>query len=176
MIQVFLSLGSNKGDRLRQLKKSVEHIQHYAGNLITISDIFESKSWAYEDTDYLNAVIKIQSNLSPEELLSETQKIEKELGRSSKTNTKNGKPVYSSRIIDIDILFYGNKIINSEHLTIPHSLLHLRRFVLQPMIQIAPDFIHPVFNETIETLYIRCEDENSVKLFKKVHAENFRLP
>ena len=104
------------------------------------------------------------------------QKIEKELGRSSKTNTKNGKPVYSSRIIDIDILFYGNKIINSEHLTIPHPLLHLRRFVLQPMIQIAPDFIHPVFNETIETLYIRCEDENSVKLFKKVHAENFRLP
>ncbi len=168
MAQVFLSLGSNKGDRLKYLEKAIILIQNKTGKIVKISDIFESKSWAYEDNDYLNALIEIETDLSPEELLKKTQKIEKELGRNTKTYTKNGKTVYSARTIDIDIIFYDGKIINSEHLTIPHPLMHLRRFVLFPMTQIAPDFIHPVFNEKIETLYIRCEDDNPIKLFEKI--------
>lgn len=175
MTQIFLSLGSNTGNRFKQLKKSLKQLQNYTGILINISDIFESKSWAYEDTDYLNAVIEIETKLSPEELLQKTQEIEKELGRKSKTQIKNGKPVYSSRTIDIDILFYGDRIINSKYLSIPHPLMHFRRFVLTPMMQIAPDFIHPVFGETIETLYIRCEDNNPLTLFREIQTEDFRL-
>ena len=175
MTQVFLSLGSNKGDRFPQLKKAIEEIHKYAGKVLNISDIFESKSWAYEDADYLNIVIEIKTNLSPDKLLQKTQTIENKLGRNTKTYTKNGKPVYSARIIDIDILFYGNEIINSDKLTIPHPLMHLRRFVLQPMTQIAADFIHPVFNETIKTLYINSEDKNSLTLFKKTETKNFLL-
>ena len=167
MTQVFLSLGSNIGDRFFQLKKAIEEIHKHAGKLMKISDIFESKSWAYKDADYLNIVIEIETNLSPEKLLKETQTIENKLGRKSKTYTKNGKPVYSARIIDIDILFYENKIINSNSLTIPHSLMHLRQFVLQPMVQIAADFIHPVFNETIQNLHKKCDDKNIPIFFKK---------
>jgi len=173
MTQVFLSLGSNIGDRFFQLKKAIEEIHKHAGKLMKISDIFESKSWAYKDADYLNIVIEIETHLSPEKLLKETQTIENKLGRKSKTYTKNGKPVYSARIIDIDILFFGKEIINSFELTIPHPLMHLRQFVLQPMVQIAADFIHPVFNKTIKTLYIRCEDKNFLTLFKKIQAEDF---
>ncbi len=176
MKQVFLSLGSNKGNRFLQIQESVKEIQYSVGTIIRISDIFESKSWAYEDTDYLNVVIKIETTLSPEKLLKETQNIEKKLGRMSKTQIINNKPIYSSRKIDIDILFYENKTINSEKLTIPHPLIHLRRFVLQPMMQIAPNFIHPVFGKKIETLYIRCEDKNFLTLFKKIQAKDFRLP
>jgi len=175
MTQIFISLGSNTGNRFKQLKKSIEQLQNLTGNLIKISDIFESKSWAYKDADYLNAVIEIETLLSPKKLLQKTQEIEKELGRKSKTQIQNGQPVYSSRTIDIDILFYGNKIINSEHLSIPHPLMHLRRFVLKPMMQIAPDYIHPVLKETIETLYIRCEDKSSLTLFRKIQTKDFRL-
>ncbi len=176
MIQVFLSLGSNKGKRLLHLQKSIKKIQSSAGKLIRISDIYESKSWSYHDADYLNLVLEIETNLSPDELLEKTQSIEKQIGRTSKTTIKDGKAIYSARETDIDILFYGKEIIHKKQLTIPHPLLHLRRFVLQPMMQIAPDFIHPVFNEKIETLYIRCEDNNLLKLFKKIRPEDFRLP
>ncbi len=167
MAQVFLSLGSNKGNCFMQLKKATEQIQNDVGKIIKFSSIFKSKSWAYEDSDYLNAVIEIKTFLSPDKLLQKTQEIEKKLGRNTKTKTENGKPVYSSRSIDIDILFYETKIIKTKQLTIPHPLMHLRLFVLKPMMQIAPDFVHPVFDKTIETLYIRCEDKNSVSLYKK---------
>ncbi len=175
MKQVFLSLGSNKGNRFLQIQESVKKIQYSAGTLIQISDIFESKSWAYEDADYLNTVLEIETTLSPDKLLKEIQNIEKKLGRMSKTQIINNKAVYSSREIDIDILFYENEIINSEKLIIPHPLLHLRKFVLQPMMQIAPNFIHPVFDKKIETLYIRCEDKNSLTLFKKTQSKDFHL-
>ncbi len=172
---VYLSLGSNKQNRLRHILNAVSEISVSAKQICKISNIFESKSWAYKDADYLNVVIKIETILSPEELLIKTQEIEKNLGRTSKTKIENGKPVYSSRTIDIDIIFYGNKIINTRHLKIPHPLMHLRRFVLKPMLQIAPDFIHPVLNETIDTLYKRCEDEGEVKFFRKVSEEDFLL-
>jgi deoxyguanosine kinase len=175
MPQVFLSLGSNQGNRQEQLNRSVGQIQNYGGKLINISDIFESKSWGYKDSDYLNTVIEIETKLSPHNLLRKTQEIEKKSGRKSKTRIINGKPVYSARTVDIDILFYENKIIELEHLKVPHPLLHFRRFVLQPMQQIAANFVHPVFNETIEQLYLKCDDKSSLTVFQKVQREDFLL-
>jgi len=167
MAQIFLSLGSNIENRYKFIKLSIDEIQHKLGNVIKMSEIFETQSWSYNDNPYLNCVIEIESSLSPLDLLTECQNIELLLGRNSKTVLKNGKPQYSARIIDVDILFYENEIINTPELTIPHPLLHLRNFVLKPMIQIAPDFIHPVFKEKIETLYNRREDTGTVDLYKK---------
>ncbi len=152
MTQVFLSLGSNKGDRLSNINNAVENIGNSIGEIINVSEVFETKSWGYDDFDYLNIVVMTKTLLSPKSLLAKTQRIEKELGRKTKSYKQGENVVYRAREIDIDILFFGNKIINSRNLTVPHPLLHLRSFVLEPLLQVAPGFIHPVFNLSIKEL------------------------
>ena len=165
MSQAYLSLGSNFGNRFEFIKTAVESIHIRLGTILHISDIYETESWSYNDNDYLNCVIEINTELMPIKLLKESQNIEKKLGRTTKTTINDGKSEYLARSIDIDILFYSDEIVNTQNLVIPHPQLHLRKFVLKPMLQIAPDYIHPVFQEKIETLYIRCKDESRVKLF-----------
>ncbi len=152
MTQILLSLGSNKGDRLSNINKAVESISNCIGKIVGISDVFETKSWGYDDFDYLNSVVILKTILSPKELLAETQRIEKELGRKTKSYKQGENVIYQAREIDIDILFFGDEIIKSPNLTIPHPLLHLRSFVLEPLMQVAPGFIHPVFNLSIKEL------------------------
>ncbi len=173
MVQVFLSLGSNKGNRLDFMMQALGLINDYAGQVVQTSDIFESTSWGYQDADYLNAVAEIETDLSPEALLNRTQIIEKKSGRNTKTVFKEGKPIYSARTVDIDILFYDKAIIRFPQLTVPHPLLHLRRFVLQPLLQIAPDFRHPRLNKSIRELYQECEDTGKLRFFKKIQREDF---
>ena len=164
---VYISIGTNKGNRFSYIKKSIVEIRKNIGKPELISDIFESKSWGYNDAEYLNAALKIKTNLLPEEFLRETKNIEKKLGRKTKTQIINDKAIYSSRVIDIDILFYNDIIYKSENLTIPHPLLQFRRFVLKPLMQIAPDYIHPELNETIKTLNAKCKDEGEVVFYDK---------
>lgn len=166
MHKIFLSLGSNKGNRLFYIKEAVEEIKNKIGSITDESDIFETEAWSCNDHKYLNSVIKTETNLPAYDVLIMTQEIEKKLGRETKTgNNKKNEAVYTSRTIDIDILFCDTEIIETKDLIIPHPKLHLRNFVLEPMMQIAPDFIHPVLHEKIETLYIRCEDKSNVELF-----------
>ena len=152
-VEAYLGLGSNIEPRKENIQKVLELLNmHESIEICAVSSLIETKAVSkFKQPDFLNAVMKINTTLSPHELLLCTQKIEKLLGRVSKGNN-------APRKIDIDILFYGQEIVCEEgdyELTIPHPLCHEREFVLRPMCEIAPEFIHPVFQEKIETLYLR---------------------
>jgi 2-amino-4-hydroxy-6-hydroxymethyldihydropteridine diphosphokinase len=156
---VYLGLGSNIGDKQGNITSA----------LCRISEICEvkKKSRMYltepvgniEQDWFLNCVVEIQTEIDPKQLLSSFKSIERKLGRAK--NVKNGP-----RIIDIDILFYGNNIVNTKNLVIPHPLLHERLFVLQPMIDLNPDFIHPVLKKSIQELYKNHQGKEKVLLYK----------
>ena len=143
----YLGLGSNMGDLKANLETAIEKINSITNSgVIKVSSFYSTKAWGYaEQADFLNAVIEVKTDYSPEEFLSFTQNIEKEMGR-----VKNFK--YGPRVIDIDILFYGDKIINVPHLTIPHPEIENREFVLCPLNEIAPDFVHPVLKKSIKNI------------------------
>lgn len=153
----FLLLGSNQGDKKNYLEQAVSLISTTCGEIVTQSAYYFSESWGYEDADYLNRAISISTRLSPEALLCKTQSIERQLGRISKTTEQ-----YQARTIDIDILFYDALIKNTEKLTIPHPRLHLRNFVLKPLEEIAPHFVHPILQKPITELTQKCPDTGKV--------------
>jgi len=158
MAKVFLLLGGNIGDKVGYLKKTKDLIVKNIGAIIKESSLYESEPWGFEDESiFINQVVEIQTNFEPLELLNKTREIERTLGRE-----RNSKG-YSSRTIDIDILFYDDLIFESERLNIPHKLLHERRFTLAPLDEISPESIHPVFNITIDELLLKCEDKLRVK-------------
>ncbi len=147
---VYLGLGSNLGDKQKNIKKALTLIAERVGEILALSDFYETHPWGYDSSEiYLNAVAKVETELKPEELLVVTQEIERKTGRREKT--VNGE--YHDRIIDIDILLYGDLIVHTPKLTIPHPLMHQRIFVLQPLFEIAPDVVHPVLGKTIEEIY-----------------------
>jgi 2-amino-4-hydroxy-6-hydroxymethyldihydropteridine diphosphokinase len=163
MTKVFILLGSNLGDKFVLINKAINSLVLEAGELITASDIFFSAPWGYDSTNHFyNAVIQMETNLNPDELLQKCIEIEQKLGRKEKE-----KPEYEDRIIDIDILFYGQQIIHLPDLTIPHPRMHLRKFTLLPLHQIAPDFIHPIFQKSISQLLNECEDDSKVEMLIK---------
>ncbi|MGL4331607.1 MAG: 2-amino-4-hydroxy-6-hydroxymethyldihydropteridine diphosphokinase [Bacteroidales bacterium] len=136
---VYLGLGTNLGNLDLNLHKAIDEIGKRVGKVISQSAFYKTEPWGFESPHtFLNAVICIETELKPEEVLNKTQHIEKNLGRTKKSNG-----TYSDRIIDIDILIYDNLIMESETLTIPHPLLQLRDFVLIPLKEIAPDLRHP---------------------------------
>lgn len=140
----YIGLGSNLGDRAALIKSSIEMLnQDRHVNVIKISKMIGTKPvGGPPQPDYLNAAVEITTSLLPDELLRTLQGIELKLGRERVTK-------WGPRTIDMDILFYENVVMNSEHLTIPHQLLHLRSFVLEPLAEIAPDLRHPHFDKTI---------------------------
>ncbi len=164
--RIYLSLGSNSGNRLKNIEHALELINETIGTIIARSDIFETQSWGYKDADYLNCVVEIQSESDIVNILNKTQEIEKQSGRTSKTEHINKTPIYKARPIDIDILFYNSDIINSENLIIPHPLLHERKFVLLPLVQIAPEFLHPIFKKNIPELLSLCTDISIISVKK----------
>lgn len=148
--RVYLGLGSNTGDKEQTLMRAIDLLSLALGSQPTLSSIIESEPWGYEsDNSYANCVAAFDTALTPTQLLDTTEAIEKQLGRTQKSI--NG--VYSDRTIDIDILFYGDEIITTPRLTIPHPLLHKRDFILSPMKEIAPELIHPLLKATIEELH-----------------------
>ncbi len=148
---VYLGLGSNQGDRAKTLAEAIEAL-NALGQVIAQSSFVETKPYGFvSDFMFLNAVVALRTDLSAQELLQKTQAIEKAFGRK----TKSKKGVYSDRPLDIDILFYGDDIIETETLTIPHRELHKRDFVLIPLMEIAPELIHPKLKQTIKELASR---------------------
>lgn len=157
MRKIYLSIGSNKGNRYSFIKEALRLIRKDIGKVILMSKIYETKSWGFQSDDFLNICIMIKSELLPSELLNKLKIIEERIGR-----IKNSTKILA-REIDIDILFYSDKIVDYEDLIIPHPRLHLRNFVLYPLNDIASDFIHPILLKPINELLEECEDDDSPK-------------
>ena len=157
MRKIYLSIGSNKGNRYSFIKEALRLIRKDIGKVILMSKIYETKSWGFQSDDFLNICIMIKSELLPSELLNKLKIIEERIGR-----IKNSTKILA-REIDIDILFYSDKIVDYEDLIIPHPRLHLRNFVLYPLNDIASDFIHPILLKSINELLEECEDDDSPK-------------
>ncbi len=162
MAIVYLSLGSNKGDRIGYVQQATSLLGAAENiSLIRTSAFYETEPWDMNsDTWFVNAVVEIKTSLSPEDLLAECKRIEHQLGR-----THSDKKEYEDRTIDIDILFYNKDIINEDNLVIPHKFLHLRAFVLVPMLELNPDFIHPVLHKSISDLHSDLENPEMVFLY-----------
>lgn len=155
-INVFLGLGSNVGDRVANVRTAYNHIHRLIGKVAKYSHLYETQPWGNEEQEpFINQVIMINTTMDPRELLEATTKIEREMGRVRKEK-------WGPRIIDIDILFYGKRIIRDKGLEIPHPEMHKRAFVLVPMLEIAPDLEHPVLKKPIDQLYMDCEDTSDV--------------
>lgn len=136
MATLYLSLGTNLGDRQKNLTSAMALIGREIGTVVSASDVMETDPWGFDSANrFLNMAAKVQTDLQPLEVLHATQKIEKELGRKHKTVDRE----YHDRLIDIDILMYDNLVMNTPELTIPHPLMHERDFVMKPLLQIAPE-------------------------------------
>ncbi len=162
MAIVYLSLGSNLGDRVGYIQQAVSLLGANPNiNIVATSSFYETEPWhMHSDNWFVNAVIQISTTLQPEELLKECKNIETMLGRKKEISN-----TYSDRTIDIDIIFYDNLILNTPDLTIPHRFFHKRVFMLVPMLEIAQDFVHPLFNKTVEKLYDEIENPEMVCLY-----------
>lgn len=151
-----LILGGNKGDRLQLLNSAVESVLE-ENELIQKSSIYETEAWGgVAKGTFLNQVIEMNTTFSPMELLEFIQKIEIELGRERNEH-------WGDRTMDIDIIFYGNKKIDHEKLKIPHPFVSERKFVLMPLAEILPDFVHPTQQKTISELLKECGDKSEVR-------------
>lgn len=140
MALAYLGLGTNLGNKKNNLNDSIRLLSLDAGNILNVSTFYESEAVGFvSDNRFLNAVVLIETQLTPFQLLEKTQEIEQSLGRTSKS--VNG---YSDRLMDIDILLYDNLVIQQPALKIPHPKMSERDFVLIPLVEIAPDLIHPV--------------------------------
>jgi 2-amino-4-hydroxy-6-hydroxymethyldihydropteridine diphosphokinase len=159
MKKVFLCLGSNLGDRAENLKQAELRIAEHVGSIISVSSVYETEPWGFEsESKFLNMVLCVNTELSPSGLLGRILMIESQLGRI-RCETQ-----YKSRNIDIDILLYDDEIVKEPALEIPHPRMHERRFALVPMVEIAPDLIHPVLKKTMRSILKSCPDKSSVIL------------
>ena len=146
MATVYLGLGTNIGNKKENLTRAIEALSLALGHYTALSSFIETAPWGFEsDNTFLNCAVAFETVLLPEELLDTTERIERELGRTAKSTGGT----YHDRVIDIDILLYGNETIDTPRLTIPHPLMHLRDFVLEPLAEIAPEVVHPTTGKSI---------------------------
>lgn len=148
-MKVYLGLGTNLGNKEENLHAAVQMIHERIGNVVSLSAFYVTAPWGFSSQNsFLNAACCVESDFTPTVLLKETQAIERELGRTKKS--VNGG--YSDRVIDIDILLYGDRVIHTPELEIPHPLMLERRFVMDPLTEIAPDVVHPVLEKKLSEL------------------------
>ena len=160
--KIYLSLGSNLGNKFKNLQLAVNAIFEEIGAIKKIAPIFETPAMGFEGDDFLNCVIQLESNQSADFVLDAILSIETKLGR-----VREEKSGFSSRPIDIDMLFYDDEIINTKNLIIPHPEIQHRKFVLAPLAVISQDFIHPKLNKTISELLEETNDSDEVIKYSK---------
>jgi len=157
MRHIFLSLGSNLGNRLENLRKAGTLLAAEAGQINAVSDVYETEPWGHQsESTFFNRVIELETGQDPVKLLNTIQHIEMRCGRV------RSEKQYAARTIDIDLLFYNMELMETGNLVIPHPLLHLRRFVLIPLADIAPSFIHPLLGITVKELLDSCPDDKKI--------------
>lgn len=160
MTEVVLGIGTNEGNRLGLIRQAIQLLEKQLEELLAISSIYETKPWGFEaDQDFYNLVAVYRTAKSVDELLVCTQAIEQQLGRQQKS-TGTG---YSSRPMDIDILFFGNKVINKHNLVVPHEKMLDRKFVMVPLSEVYGDFTHPLLSKKVKVLAELCSDIDEPK-------------
>ncbi|WP_425077635.1 2-amino-4-hydroxy-6-hydroxymethyldihydropteridine diphosphokinase [Psychroserpens sp. S379A] len=158
---VYIALGSNKGDRLKYLQDAVDSIFKEIGNVISIAKVYNTPAFGFDGDDFLNTCLHVETGFASEVVLDKLLAIETQLGRS-RSKTK----VYEARTIDLDILFYNEAVVETEHLIIPHPELQKRKFVLQPLSDIASQLKHPVLEQSVSELLASCDDTSEVEQIK----------
>ena len=157
MNKTYLLTGGNEGDRILHMQQARTNIELICGRILQISSLYETAPWGKTDqADFLNQVLLVETLRNPRSLLEAILSIEEKLGR--RRTIKN-----APRTIDIDILFYNRQVLDEPGLCIPHPRIAERRFVLEPMNEISPGFLHPVLRKTIHRLLLECTDELAVK-------------
>lgn len=157
MNKAYLLIGGNMGDRLNYLEQARNAIKSSVGSIVMLSPVYETDAWGIEDQPaFANQALLVETPLSPQDLLKQLLLIEETLGRRRTIK-------YGARIIDIDILFFNNDIINERNLTIPHPALQHRRFALIPLNEIAPGVYHPIIKKTVTQLLHECSDTLQVR-------------
>lgn len=152
MDRVFLLFGSNQGDQARNLNTAKSKVELTAGKIVSASSVYKTEAWGKTNQpDFYNQVVELSTTHSPEVLLDKLLLIEQGMGRERKEK-------WGARLIDIDILFFGNQIHQSASLTLPHPLIPTRRFTLIPLVEIAPDLLHPVLHQSMQELLEACLD------------------
>ena len=156
----YVLFGSNMGDKEAIFAQACHLINNRCGQVVKVSSAYESEPWGFKAEEwFLNRVVVVETELSPMDLLKQLLEIEKELGRVRHPEAQG----YTSRTADLDLLYYGSRVIQTETLTVPHPRLHQRRFALVPLCEVAPDFKHPVFKMTQKKLLDQCSDNKVVR-------------
>jgi 2-amino-4-hydroxy-6-hydroxymethyldihydropteridine diphosphokinase len=171
--KIYISLGSNKGDRLKYLQDAINLIFKKIGKINIISKVYNTPAIGFEGDDFLNCCVILETELSPEKVLLDLLAIETSLGRIRDENVG-----YQSRTIDLDMLFVDEKIIDTTLLQVPHLELHKRKFVLKPLLEIAPKLVHPKLQKSIAVLLEECEDESvleSINIWLKNPSKQFQF-
>ncbi|MDW5287371.1 2-amino-4-hydroxy-6-hydroxymethyldihydropteridine diphosphokinase [Formosa sp. PL04] len=150
---VYISIGSNKGNRLQHLQKAINRIFEIVGTVDNISKVYTSPAFGFESEEFLNACLIVKTELQPDEVMLHLLDIETCLGR-----TRTEGAGYEARVIDLDIIFFEDEIINTDLLNVPHPEMQKRRFVILPLNDIASKVEHPVFKQTVKMLLNDCED------------------
>jgi 2-amino-4-hydroxy-6-hydroxymethyldihydropteridine diphosphokinase len=158
--RVLLCLGGNEGDRFSNLEEARDFCFFNIGDVVAASSIYESPAWGMENAaPFLNQVLMIETELSPQKVLQEILEMEEYFGRERSVD------VYLDREMDVDILYYEDQVIDEPSLQVPHPRLYDRRFVLQPLAEIAPDWIDPVKKVSAAELLRSCTDESVLKIY-----------
>ncbi len=159
MYNVFLGIGGNTGNKQKNFEDVYAVIEKELGKIVETSSVYETPPWGFQSDDvFWNSVIEIESSFSPEELLQKIHSIENQLGRIRKMHKG-----YASRPIDIDILYFDDLYMETEELIIPHRRMHLRKFVLVPLNEIAPTLKHPLLRLTSFEMLENCKDQSVIK-------------
>jgi len=161
---IYLSLGSNEGDREGLLQMAIDSIRKYVGEVVRVSSTYEGEPLGFRsEKQFLNLCLEMKVEGSPQQLLLKLEAIEVKLGRLKPSIFSE----YTDRTIDLDIVFFDDLIVNSADLIIPHPKMHLRRFVLEPLAELCPDFIHPVLKKSVKDLLNECPDESKLTVTLK---------
>ncbi len=161
MARIYISTGSNLGDRLEFLQQGLDAVAQHIGEVLKVSSVVETPALGFDGNSFLNACFLVETQLLPEQVMQNLLKIEKEYGR-----IRSSVKGYKNRTLDLDLLFYDDEIVQTENLSLPHPELQKRRFVLQPLAEIALDKIHPVLQKTVAVLLKSCDDNTPITIHK----------